>query len=82
MYEGPVKHSISLNGHRTSITLEREFYDALGSIAARERASIPVLVSDIDKARGDVNLSCAIRLFVLRKYTTSRNTVDSAHNSQ
>lgn len=57
------KHSVLLDGHPTSITLEDAFWDALKVIAKRRGMSINKLVTDIDHAR-TTNLSSAIRVFV------------------
>ena len=63
----PVKHSVTLKGHRTSISLEDEFWLALRDIAAEKRLPINALVAEIDVERGvDTGLASAIRLFVLR----------------
>ena len=60
------KRSITIAGHRTSISLEEPFWHALGEIAVLERTSLAGLVVEIDRARpAGVNLSSAIRLFVL-----------------
>lgn len=59
------KHSILLYGHRTSITLEPEFWNALTDIASRQKTSVAHLVADIDATR-QTNLSSAIRVFVLK----------------
>lgn len=62
----PVKHSVTLKGHRTSISLEPAFWDALRALAARENKPINALVAEIDAARGlDVGLASAIRVHVL-----------------
>jgi len=59
------KHSLVIAGHRTSISLEPAFWDALKAIAEERRLSLAALVADIDAARGPANLSSAIRVFVL-----------------
>lgn len=64
----PRKHSFSISGHRTSISLEAEFWDALREIAAAEHRSLSSLVVDIDRLRGQSGLSGAIRVFVLEHY--------------
>ena len=62
------KRSISISGHRTSFSVEQEFFDELEAIAARRRISLAALVAEIDAGRaGDANLSSAIRVFVLRQ---------------
>ena len=65
--EGPRvrKRSISIGGHKTSISLENEFWQALGEIALVRDLSISKLVATIDEQRQYDNLCSAIRLFVL-----------------
>ena len=62
-----VKHSLVIAGHRTSISLERAFWEALKTIAARRAMSLAALVAEIDAARGRANLSSAVRVYVLRQ---------------
>jgi predicted DNA-binding ribbon-helix-helix protein len=62
----PAKHSLTLRGHRTSVSLEPEFWQAFRAIAAREGRAINELAAEIDAARGaDRGLASAIRVFVL-----------------
>ena len=62
----PQKRSFSIKGHRTSISLEAPFWDALRQLADRRALSLAALVGEIDAARtGDVGLSTAVRLYVL-----------------
>lgn len=65
MSEGVVKRSISIAGHRTSISLEEPFWAALREIAAARGVSIQALVGEIDAGRGRQNLSSASRVYVL-----------------
>jgi predicted DNA-binding ribbon-helix-helix protein len=62
---GIVKRSVSIAGHRTSISLEEPFWEVLREIAEREKLSIQALIGRIDAERGEQNLSSAIRVFVL-----------------
>jgi predicted DNA-binding ribbon-helix-helix protein len=62
---GIVKRSVSIAGHRTSVTLEAPFWDALKDIAGQRGSSVQQLIGTIDAGRGEQNLSSAIRLFVL-----------------
>jgi predicted DNA-binding ribbon-helix-helix protein len=62
---GIVKRSVSIAGHRTSVTLEAPFWDALKEIAGQRGSSVQQLIGTIDARRGEQNLSSAIRLFVL-----------------
>jgi predicted DNA-binding ribbon-helix-helix protein len=66
MSDGIVKRSVSIAGHRTSVSLEAPFWEALRRIAYAQGRSVPSLIGEIDAARGTQNLSSAIRVFVLR----------------
>ena len=59
------KRSLSIAGHRTSLSLEPEFWAALGAAAAARGLSIAALVGEIDRARSAGNLSSAVRVFLL-----------------
>jgi predicted DNA-binding ribbon-helix-helix protein len=65
------KHSVSIAGHRTSVTLEAAFWEALTAIAQQRKTTVAGLVGEIDDARAEdpaaPNLSSAIRVFVLRQ---------------
>lgn len=63
-----VKRSIELNGHKTSVSLEDEFWSGLRSIAETSRTPLPDLLQTIDAKRGQANLSSAIRVYVLVHY--------------
>ncbi len=60
-----VKRSLAISGHRTSISIEHAFWSRLRALAASRGQSASALVTEIDEARGDANLSSAIRVFVL-----------------
>lgn len=65
----PVKHSLTLRRHRTSVSLEEEFWQAFRSIAAERGLTLNQLAVEVDEARaGDVGLASAIRVFVLKRY--------------
>jgi predicted DNA-binding ribbon-helix-helix protein len=59
------KRSLQIAGHRTSVSLEDVFWSALREIATARGLSIAALVAEIDQARGQANLSSAIRVFVV-----------------
>ena len=61
----PVKRSFSIRGHRTSISLEEPFWDALREAATRERLSLAALIARIDESRGKAGLSSAVRVWIL-----------------
>jgi predicted DNA-binding ribbon-helix-helix protein len=62
------KHSIELNGHKTSVSLEYEFWSSLRAIADLKKTPLSVLLQSIDAKRDGANLSSAIRVFVLTHY--------------
>lgn len=65
----PVKHSVTLRGHRTSVSLEPPFWDAFRRIAAARGTPLNALAAEIDAARNPATgLATAIRLFVLDHY--------------
>jgi predicted DNA-binding ribbon-helix-helix protein len=63
-----VKHSILINSHKTSVSLENEFWFGLREIADHEHITVPVLVEQIDRSRDTCNLSSAIRIFVYNHF--------------
>ena len=62
---GVVKRSVAIAGHRTSVSLEGPFWNALREIADARGISVQQLIGEIDIGRGEQNLSSAIRVFVL-----------------
>jgi predicted DNA-binding ribbon-helix-helix protein len=66
------KRSLTIARHRTSVSLETEFWDALAGIARADGKSVAALVCEIDKGRSEragaqPSLSAAIRLYVLKR---------------
>lgn len=69
MSQRPVKRSLTLKGHRTSVSLEDPFWDAFRMIAEQEGKPINALAAEIDAERGvELGLASAIRLYVLKYY--------------
>lgn len=69
----PVKRSLTLRGHRTSVSLEDAFWQAFRDIAADDGKPINVLAAEIDEARGtECGLASAIRVYVLNRLTSRR----------
>ena len=61
------KYSITLHGHRTSFSLEEEFFSALKGLAETRGQSLASLIAEVDDQRpGSYNLSSALRVFVLK----------------
>ena len=67
------KLSVTISGHRTSITLEDEFVDALNEIARARGQPVAKIINEIDKSRGrqpgSSNLSSAVRVYILKSLT-------------
>ena len=72
----PQKRSFSIKGHRTSISMEAPFWDALQQAAAMESTTLAGLVARIDAARGEAGLSSAVRVWVLDYFRRSSQTAD------
>ena len=65
-----IKRSVVLDGHKTSVSLENEFWEGLREIAGRQKANLSSLVRQIDRNRSNGNLSSAIRVFVFNQFRT------------
>jgi predicted DNA-binding ribbon-helix-helix protein len=74
----PVKRSFRIAGHATSISLEEAFWHELATAAARLEKPVTQLVADIDAARGDTNLSSAVRLWILADLKTRLARLENA----
>ncbi|NBV60749.1 MAG: aryl-sulfate sulfotransferase [Rhodobacteraceae bacterium] len=65
----PIKHSLTLQGHRTSVTLEPEFWQAFRTIAEEKGIALNALAAEVDAGRApETGLASAIRVYVLRHY--------------
>ncbi|MBT2130989.1 ribbon-helix-helix domain-containing protein [Aliiroseovarius lamellibrachiae] len=65
----PQKHSLTLHGHRTSVSLEPEFWQAFNEIARARGMALNALAAEVDETRGmDRGLASAIRVYVLNHY--------------
>jgi predicted DNA-binding ribbon-helix-helix protein len=62
------KHSLVIAGHRTSISLETAFWEALHDLARQKGVSVAALAAEIDQKRGAANLSSALRVHLLRVF--------------
>jgi predicted DNA-binding ribbon-helix-helix protein len=74
-----VKRSIVIAGHKTSVSLEDAFWNALKEIATGRELTLSDVVASIDTNRRIGNLSSAIRLFVLDYY---RAQITDEHKTQ
>ena len=61
------KHSVTIAGHKTSFTLEPEFWKELRRLATQRNQSVASLVAALDKGEG--NLSSKIRVWVLKRHS-------------
>lgn len=73
----PVKRSLTLRGHRTSVSLEDEFWQAFREIADEKKIAINALAAKVDSDRDfETGLASAIRLFVLRHYRSDHSGLE------
>jgi predicted DNA-binding ribbon-helix-helix protein len=68
------KRSVILAGHKTSVSLEEGFWEALKDIAGKKNKTMSELITRIDADRSLGNLSSAARLFVLNHYQKRLST--------
>jgi predicted DNA-binding ribbon-helix-helix protein len=61
------KRSLTIAGHRTSLSLEPEFWQALQDAAQSERKTVAGLVGEVDRTRGPRNLSSAVRVWLFKR---------------
>ena len=66
-----LKRSLTIEGHRTSLSLEPEFWEALQKAALKRKLTAAALVAEIDQARGARNLSSAVRVWLLNDASAS-----------
>jgi predicted DNA-binding ribbon-helix-helix protein len=78
MKSSVVKRSIVLDGHKTSVSLEDAFWSGLKEIAHAQKVPVSVLVSQVDNARNQSNLSSAIRVFVLQSFCNEDGRTERA----
>jgi predicted DNA-binding ribbon-helix-helix protein len=82
MMKSPVvKRSIVIAAHKTSVSLEDAFWNALKEIAITQGMTLSNLVTSIDVDRGQGNLSSCLRLFVLDFYRNRNSGAGTARNS-
>lgn len=74
-FTGPVKHSVTIAGHQTSLSLEPLFWDALREEAERRNLPVNALIAQIDLERigteAPPNLASAIRLWLFQLRQTN-----------
>lgn len=73
MTRRPEKHSLTLSGHRTSVSLEPEFWEALLALASQRGMTVNALAAEIDARRaGAEGLASAIRVHLLTEARAGR----------
>ena len=81
MKSSVVKHSLVLDSHKTSVSLEDAFSIRLKEIARNQRVTISNLVAEIGRTREQSNLSSAIRLFVLEHVRNRDKRIEMANRA-
>jgi predicted DNA-binding ribbon-helix-helix protein len=72
-----VKGSLAIAGHRTSVSLEDAFWRRLRRLAEERGLSVNALAAEVDAARGEANLSSAIRVYLLDEENAHRDCLDA-----
>ncbi len=73
-----VKRSITIDGHKTSVSLEDAFWSDLREIARAQRATLSKLVAGIDDTRQPNNRSSALRVFILEHFRNRNGRMPTA----
>jgi len=60
-----IKHSVVINGHKTSVSLEQPFWAVVREIATGEGTTVSAVLRRVDASRSQANLSSAVRVYVL-----------------
>ena len=63
----PQKRSFSIEGHRTSVSLDGAFWIALKEASAEDGVTLAGLINSIDKTRGQAGLSSAVRVWLVER---------------
>lgn len=66
-----VSRNVTVNGHRTSLRLERATWEALEEIAANEGKSIHEVCSMVEDLRRGSSRTAAVRAFIVTYYRTA-----------
>lgn len=72
------KRSVTIAGHRTSLSLEAPFWEALKSLAEADGLSLAALIERVDRERSHgpepYNLSSTLRVYVLQRLRENAET--------
>lgn len=72
----PQKRSFTIRGHRTSISLEAPFWEALRDMSRASGESVAGIVAGVDARRGRANLSSAVRVEILAHFRARTSAYD------
>lgn len=67
-----VKRSVSLAGHRTSVSLEPEFWAEIDRAVSADAISLAGLIGSIDEDRGEEPLASSLRVWVVNRLRQER----------
>ncbi|MGY9034499.1 MAG: ribbon-helix-helix domain-containing protein [Rhodobacterales bacterium] len=82
MLSRPKKRSLTLKRHKTSVTLEEEFWQSFQEIASEQKKGINELASEIDQERAQkCGLASAIRLYILNYFKFKKSNLLQKENS-
>ncbi|MBM3488564.1 MAG: ribbon-helix-helix domain-containing protein [Alphaproteobacteria bacterium] len=79
-----ISRNVRVSGHRTSVRLESEIWEAIEEICRRENLTIRALFFDVDGKRGEMGLTAALRVFVLdyfRAAATEHGHIRAGHGT-
>ena len=79
MHSAVVKRSVTIAGHKTSVTLEDSFWSALREIASDRHETVRALIDEIDSTCRGANLPSHIRTFVLDYYRSHTRPSHALH---
>jgi predicted DNA-binding ribbon-helix-helix protein len=75
------KRSVVIDGHKTSVSLEEPFWQAVRAITDKRKITISELLREIDQNRDNANLSSAVRTFVLDQFRQQAEAARSRQSS-
>lgn len=68
-----IRRVMTINGRRTSVRLEKGFWEALNDVAERRKMSVTQLVSEVDEGRGNGPLTGALRVAAVSYFREALN---------
>ena len=67
-----IKRSLVINGRKTSVALEQEYWEGLAEIADSQGRSLATMIEEIGKLRLSGGLASSVRVFILRHFRWRR----------